>query len=135
MSEVSRSAAFGDVDNDGDVDVLVTSNRGPVRLLLNQASAGNHWLQVVLEGAGQNRFGVHARVQVRLADGRSLWRRVGSDGSYLGASDLRIHYGLGTVEQVESLVVEWPDGQKEEWTEMAVDSLLRLRKHDGQARE
>ncbi len=135
LSEVSRSAVFGDVDNDGDVDVLVTNNRGPVRLLLNQTSTGNHWLQVALEGAGKNRFGVHARVQVQLADGSLLWRHVGSSGSYLGASDLRIHYGLGVAPKVESIIVEWPDGSSEKWTGIGVDDLVRLRKGAGQARD
>src|SRR4029450_11906850 len=59
-AEISRGAAFGDIDNDGDVDIVVTNNNGPVRLLLNQAGGGNHWLQVRLDQRPGNRFGIGA---------------------------------------------------------------------------
>ena len=95
LSEVSRGAAFGDIDNDGDVDILVTNNNGPVRLLLNQIGSRHHWLQVQLEGVQSNRYGVGARVGVQRRGRSTLWRRAHTDGSYLNANDHRVHFGLG----------------------------------------
>ena len=97
MAEIGRGAAFGDVDNDGDTDIVVTNNGGPVRLLLNQAAAGQHWLQVRLDQPGGNRFGVGAWIGVERAGRPTLFRRVRTDGSYLSASDMRAHFGLGGV--------------------------------------
>src|SRR5262249_56940872 len=83
LSEVSRAAAFGDIDNDGDVDIIVTNNNGPVRLLLNQAAARSHWLQVKLTGVNDNRDGIGARVAVIRKNAKPLGGRVHTDGSYL----------------------------------------------------
>ena len=96
-AEIGRGAAFGDIDNDGDVDVVVTNNHGPVRLLLNQVGTRNHWLQVRLQQAPGNRFGFGAWVGVERAGRPTAWRRVRTDGSYLSASDGRVHVGLGDV--------------------------------------
>lgn len=127
---VGRGAAFGDVDNDGDVDIVTTSNGGPVRLLLNQ-SAGHHWLQVRLQQGTGNRFGLGARVVVERAGQPGLTRRVKTDGSYLSASDIRAHFGLGTFSKVDAIVVTWPDGQTERWRGQPADGLLTLRRGEG----
>jgi enediyne biosynthesis protein E4 len=138
-AEVSRGAAFGDVDNDGDLDVLVTNNSGPTRLLLNQArrsDAGHHWLQIRLEQPAGNRFAVGARVGIERAGQPTIWRRVRSDGSYLSASDLRVHVGLGRSPAVDAVIVEWPDGgsigeMRERWTNVQADRLVTLRRGTG----
>ena len=91
LSEVGRGAAFGDVDNDGDIDVLVANNNGPVRLLVNQATGGTHWLGLRLVGAG-GRDQVGARVRVTTA-GTVRHRRARADGSYASANDPRVHVG------------------------------------------
>ena len=98
-AEISRGAAFGDVDNDGDIDVLVTTNNGPARLLLNQSNTRNHWLQVRLRHDAGERFGMGARIGIERAGQPTLWRRVKTDGSYLSASDIRVHVGLGASAQ------------------------------------
>ena len=143
LSEVGRGAAFGDVDNDGDVDVLVTNNNGPARLLLNEAagkngtSAGAHWLSIRLDQPG-NRWGFGARVGIERRGLPTLWRRVGTDGSYLSASDARVHVGLGPGEstRVDAVVVEWPDGQRERFTGargagIQVDRAITLKRGEG----
>jgi enediyne biosynthesis protein E4 len=130
-AEVGRGAAFGDIDNDGDVDIVVTNNNGPVRLLLNQVGAKNHWLQVRLDQRPGNRFAIGAWVGVERSGVPTLWRRVRTDGSYLSASDLRVHFGLGSSSAITAIVVQWPDGQRERWTGIAGDRLVTLRRGTG----
>ena len=133
-AEIGRGAAFGDIDNDGDVDIVVTNNNGPVRLLLNQAgSPKNHWLEVRVTEARGNRFGSGARIGVERAGRPTLWSRVRSDGSYLSASDMRVHFGLGSSPATESVVVQWPDGTSERWTSIAGDKLVTLERGTGKS--
>jgi hypothetical protein len=131
LSEVSRGTAFGDVDNDGDLDVLVTNNAGPVRLLRNDTSSGHHWLQVALEGVGDNRQGLGARVGLLRNDGSVVWRRARTDGSYLSASDARVHFGLGAASRFKGLTVEWPNGLREVWSGLQPDRIHTLKQHTG----
>jgi hypothetical protein len=131
-AEIGRGAAFGDIDNDGDTDIVVTNNNGPVRLLINQANPAVHWLQVrVSQEAPANRFGLGARVGVERAGRPALWRRVKTDGSYLSASDVRVQFGLGPSSAFDALVVQWPDGQQERWTGLSGDGLVTLRRGTG----
>ena len=131
LSEVSRGAAFGDIDNDGDVDILVTNNNGPVRLLLNETGSRRHWLQVQLEGVQSNRYGVGARVGVQREGKRTLWRRAHTDGSYLNANDHRVHFGLGRDKEVEAVIVHWPGGGSEIWEGVKADRLVTLQEGSG----
>ncbi|MFK8014917.1 MAG: CRTAC1 family protein [Gammaproteobacteria bacterium] len=110
--DVSRGAAFGDVDNDGDVDVVVSNANGPLQLLRNDLISDNGSLQLTLQGTTSARDGSGARVVARLTDGRELWRRAHSDGSYQSASDGRITLGLGNSD-VADLAVFWPLGRAE----------------------
>src|SRR5204863_7290350 len=107
-AEISRGAAFGDIDNDGDVDIVLTNNGGPVRLLLNQIGTRQHWLQVRLDQRPGNRFAIGAFVGVERDGHQTMWRRVRTDGSYLSASDVRVHFGLGASPLVKAVVVQWP---------------------------
>jgi len=126
LLEVSRGAAFGDVDNDGDTDVLVTNNNGPVRLLLNQVGNRNHWLGLRLVGkTGRDMLG--AQVDVVTGSGTNLRRRVRTDGSYLVGNDPRVLVGLGQAREVKSVRVRWPDGTSEEWKSVPVDRYTRLK--------
>jgi enediyne biosynthesis protein E4 len=132
VSEVSRGAAFGDIDNDGAIDIVVVNNNGPVRLLLNQTKSlnRNHWLLVRLEAADGNRFGVGARIEVRQR-GRKLTRRAHTDSSYLSASDVRVHFGLGEDAKIEGLIVYWPDGSVESWDKIEADRIMTIRQRTG----
>ena len=126
--EVGRGAAFGDIDNDGDIDVVVTANGGRARLLVNQATSGHHWLQVRLEQPSRNPSGVGAFVGVESSGRPVAWRRVRTDGSYLSASDVRVHFGLGRSAAVQAVVVQWPDGQRERWTNVDTDRVVTLKR-------
>jgi hypothetical protein len=127
-AEIGRGAALGDIDNDGDTDIVVTNNGGPVRLLLNQIGARNHWLQVRVDDRGGNHFGFGAWIGVERAGRPTLWRRLRTDGSYLSASDVRVPFGLGSSAAIDAVVIQWPDGQQERWTDIRTDRLVTLRR-------
>ena len=135
LSEVSRGAAFGDVDNDGDSDVLVTNNNGRARLLINNVGRRNPWLGLRLIGGAGRRDMLGARVGVFSDSGPALWRRARSDGSYASANDPRVLVGLGGTSAVRSVRVIWPSGREEEWTDVTINQWLTLAEGTGQSRE
>jgi enediyne biosynthesis protein E4 len=127
LLEVSRGVAAGDVDNDGDPDLLVTNNNGPARLLLNNVGNQNHWLGLRVVGKnGRDMLG--AQVEITTASNIVLRRRVRTDGSYLSANDPRVLVGLGQATKVKTVRVRWPDGSVEEWKDQPVDRYLTLTK-------
>ena len=126
LSEVSRGAAFGDLDNDGDTDVVVSNNAGPVRLLLNNVGNRNRWLGVRLVGGSPPRDMLGARIGVFPSDGPPLWRRARTDGGYASAHDPRVLVGLGESADVERVRVVWPSGRVEEWTDLEVEQWQTL---------
>jgi hypothetical protein len=127
LLEVSRGAAFGDVDNDGDTDVLIANNNGKARLLQNQAAGGNHWLGVRLLGTKGNRDMLGARLEIVTARKRRLRRRSRTDGGYCSAQDARVLVGLGMDDRAETLRVTWPSGKVEEWKNPPLDRYLILK--------
>jgi hypothetical protein len=131
MSESGRGAAFGDIDNDGDIDILVGNDAGRARLLINNIGNRQHWLGVRLVGSAVARDMLGARVGVTRADGTTLWRRVRSDGSYASANDPRVLVGLGSSTAVSRIQVKWPDGRSEEWPGAAIDRWTTLRQGSG----
>ncbi len=130
LSETGRGAAFGDIDNDGDVDVVVGNDTGPVRLLINQVGSRSHWLGLRLVGAG-GRDMLGARVAVRRAGEPVLWRRARSDGSYASANDPRVVVGLGESEVRPAVEVHWPDGRMETWEDVGIDRWTTLEQGTG----
>ncbi len=133
QSDVSRAAVFGDVNNDGGMDILVTNNNGPARLLLNVAPDRGHWILVHLEGVRSNRSGYGSEVELFRKDGTSVKRWVRGDGSYLAANDPRVHFGLGASSEVGRIQVRWPAGGCDSWGQIVVDKVWSLREGSGQA--
>ena len=133
LMDVSRGAACGDIDNDGDVDVVVSNANGPARLMINKIGNRLNWLLVRLEGTRANRDGIGARVTVLHAGGRLIWRRAHTDGSYLSANDIRVHFGLGKMERIDGIQVDWPGGDSEVWSAVAINSFVRLKQGTGRA--
>ena len=131
-SAVSRGAAFGDVDNDGDTDVLVANAAGRAELLINQVGQRRGWLGLRLVGAAAPRDAVGARVAVTGSDGVTRRRRARADGSYASAHDPRVLIGLGD-EAAEALAVRvtWPDGRTETWPAAPVGRYSTLVQGEG----
>src|SRR6266436_10164046 len=127
LLEVSRGAAFGDIDNDGDTDVLITNNNGPARLLLNQVGNRNHWLGLRLVGKDIDRDMLGTKVEIVISKNTTLWRRARTDGSYLSSNDPRVLAGLGNSTHVETVRVHWPNGGISEWRDPPVDRYTTLR--------
>jgi len=126
----ARGAAFGDVDNDGDVDIVVSNVNAPPDLFRTDTEAGRHWLLVKLTGTTSNRSAIGARVGCT-AGGFTRWQEVRGGGSYISQNDLRVHFGLGDTAKVDRLWVRWPSGLEEEWRELAADQILPLREGSG----
>jgi hypothetical protein len=128
--EVSRGVAFGDVDNDGDTDVVVVNNNGPMRLLLNQVGDRVPWIGLELrERHGRDALG--AAVAVDLAGGRTLWRRVRTDGSYASGRDPRVLVGLGQSGAVARVRVLWVGGEAEDFAGLTAGRYHTLRQGTG----
>lgn len=127
LSEVGRGAAFGDLDNDGDTDVVVSNGAGPAQLLLNTIGSRQHWVGLRL--AGPSSLG--ALVTVTLQDGRTLSRRAHADGSYGSASDPRVLVGLGETAAPVTVRVRWSNGRTGEWRDVAPDRYTTLTEDAG----
>lgn len=132
LEEVSRSAAFGDVDNDGDMDIVVANNNGPVRLLLNQNANHNHWLLAAVDGGPRNRFGTGTRLEIRRNGKPALWRAVQIAYSYLASNDSRVHIGLGEDTTAVNIVAHWPDGVRELFPMPGLNRIVRITRGQGQ---
>jgi hypothetical protein len=120
----SRGCAFGDFDNDGDLDILIVNLNEPPSLLRNDVSKANHWLKVKLTGVKSNRSGIGAVVSVHLGTSTQM-REVVSQTSYLSVNDSRLHFGLGSVKTVD-LEIRWPMGQVERLANVAANRLIHV---------
>jgi enediyne biosynthesis protein E4 len=128
-AHTSRGCAFGDFDNDGDVDVLVMNMNEPPSLLRNDVSGGGHWLKVLLVGTTSNRSAIGARVTARYAE-KSQAQEVQAQSSFYSTNDRRLHFGLGTATSAE-LVIRWPSGATEKLTSVEADQLVVVREGAG----
>jgi hypothetical protein len=125
----SRGAAFGDFDNDGDIDIVIMNRNEPPSLLRNDVPPGNHWLKVRLEGTKSNRSALGSRVLVHYG-GKVQAQCLTSQSSYLSSNDPRLHFGLGKVSTAD-IEVYWPTGAKETFTGVSADQLVTIREGQG----
>jgi hypothetical protein len=140
IPEVSRGLALGDIDNDGDVDMVVGNDNGPLRLLINNVGNRKHWVGLRLVGEpvapkrgtrGGGRDMLGARVAVTAGNGRTMWRRAHTDGSYASASDPRVLVGVGDAQAPVKVRVIWPDGTSETFDGVAVDKYTTMQQGHG----
>ena len=129
LSEVSRGAAFGDVDNDGDTDVVVANNNGPARLLINQVGHRSRWVGVRAMVGSRDALG--ALVHLERPGKKPLVRRIRTAGSYASSNDARVIFGLGSEGRAGRLSVRWPDGRTEAWNDIQAQRYTTLKQGTG----
>jgi len=123
----ARGAAFGDLNNDGFLDVAINCNDGPAVVLLNNGGNGNHWLLVNTVGTASNRDGIGAHIRLVPETGGEQHGYVTTAGSYLSASDKRVHFGLGTDRLIRLLEITWPSGTVQRMERITADQVLTVR--------
>ncbi len=119
----SRGCAFGDFDNDGDMDILVMNMNEPPSLIRSDVKSLNHWLKVKLRGISSNRTAIGARVEVKVGDHFQV-QEVQSQSSYYSVNDFRLHFGLGRSKKADVVTIRWPNGKKEILNEVDGDHLI-----------
>lgn len=130
LPTVSRGAAIGDFDNDGDLDILVNNNGGPAQLLRNDGGNGNHWLSILLIGTRSNRDGVGARLTVKAGDLVLHEQRKGGM-SYQSSQDPRLHFGLADQRTADLIEIKWPSGAVTHLTGIASDQIIAVKEGVG----
>lgn len=130
--EMTRGLSVGDIDRDGDLDVLFSNNLGPARLYRNDAPRAGHWLMIRAFEPDLNRDAIGAQVIV-VIDGRRLRRTIGRGSSYLSSHDAHAHFGLGEHENIERVEVQWADGTREFFSGVGADRYVTIRRGEGEA--
>jgi hypothetical protein len=128
----SRGLAIGDFWNDGKLSAVVSNMNAPPSLLINQVKNGNHWVAIKTEGVKSNRDGLGARIRVK-AGARILVDEVRSGSSYISNNDRRVHFGLGSVTQIDWIEIRWPSGLTEMSERPGIDRILALKEGAGKA--
>ncbi len=121
-----RGCAFGDFDNDGRIDVVVSSLNDPAEFLRNISDRRQHWLELLLTGKRSNRDAIGARVRVTSASGRMQFNHVTTSVGYASSSSRRVHFGLGDESRAQSIEIRWPSGTIQVLRNVSADQLLRV---------
>ncbi len=130
LMKSGRGVAFGDLDNDGDVDIVVNNQNDPPTLLLNQSRVKNNSISIRTIGLQSNRDGIGTRVTVAVGDHRQI-EEVRSGGSYLSQNDLRVHFGLGKAARADRVEIRWPSGQVDRLVDVLANQLIVVREGKG----
>ena len=127
---VSRGAAFGDYDNDGDIDIFLNNSNQPATLLRNDGGNSNHWLTIQPIGTQSNASGIGTKIILKARD-LSLYKEVRSGASYLSQSDLRVHFGLGKRTEIDTLEIRWQSGHIERFSNLKSNQILVIKEGHG----
>ena len=127
----SRGASFGDLDNDGDIDIVVSNCNGPAYVIRNEGGNRSHWIGLDLQGRKSNRDGIGARVKLVLGSGKTQYNLATTTASYLSAIDRRVFFGLGTEAKIKELEVLWPSGGKQLVSNPPIDQLVKIVESEG----
>jgi hypothetical protein len=123
-ASASRGLALGDLDNDGDLDLAISTLNGEARVLRNDGVPGAHWIRIRLTGTRSNHDGIGAVVRVVADDGAERWQTVTRTSSYLSSGDPRVHFGLGATAAVQLIEVRWPSGTVQTIEGPGIDAQL-----------
>jgi hypothetical protein len=121
-----RGVAFGDIDNDGHIDAVVTVLNGPVKLFHNVSTDHNHWILLKLVGTKSNRMGIGAQIEISTQDRNSQWNQVTTAVGYASASDSRVHFGLGSNRLIKAIDIRWPSGIHQVLHDVEVDRVTTI---------
>ncbi|MBC8164824.1 MAG: CRTAC1 family protein [Bryobacteraceae bacterium] len=121
-----RGSAFADLNNDGFMDIVVTSLNEKPRILMSSGGTGAHWLMIAATGTVSNRDAVGARVKVTTKAGRTLYNHVTASVGFMSSSDRRVHFGLGEEDTVASIEIQWPSGKVQKIGQTAANQLLKV---------
>ena len=125
-SAAHRGAAFGDVDNDGRIDAVVTVLNGRAKYFHNISRNDNHWILLELSGTKSNRMGIGAYVRITLEDGTSQYNHVTTGVGYASSSDSRVHFGLGASKSIREIEIKWPSGRHQLLRKVQADRVLKV---------
>jgi hypothetical protein len=128
-----RGSAFVDLNNDGFMDLVVTSLNEKPRILMNNAVTKNHWLMLDLEGTKSNRDGIGAVIEVETASGRKLHNHVTTSVGFMSSSDQRVHFGLGAESKINHVEIRWPSGILQRIEKPGVDQILKVKEAEQKA--
>jgi hypothetical protein len=123
VGHASRGAAFGDLDNDGDIDVVINRMDNRPAVLLNESDRG-HWIRLELSGTKSNRSAIGTAVEIHMA-GRVLRRQVKGGGSYASANDPRLTIGVGRAEKIDRIEIHWPSGRRTTLADPKIEQTYR----------
>jgi hypothetical protein len=128
---VGRGAAYGDFDNDGDLDLLITTNNGPARLLRNDGGNRNNALRVTTIGTSSNRNGIGSRIKITVDNGSTEWSTVKTGSSFCSQSELPVTFGLAKASKVTAIEVTWPNGTVEKLPGVAANQAITVQEGKG----
>jgi hypothetical protein len=126
----ARGAAFGDFDNDGDIDIVINNVNAAPELIRNDSKSGNNWLKIKLVGVKSNRGGIGARIKLTTEDGAQI-EEVRSGSSYYSQNDMRVNFGVGKAAKIKSVEVRWPSGQVDTLNDLAANQIITLKEGNG----
>ncbi len=126
-----RGLAYGDLDNDGRVDLVITALGAPVNVLRNISPAHNHWILFKLVGTKTNRMGIGAQIRITTDDGRKLYNEATTSTGYAASSDPRVHFGLGDSRLIREVEIRWPSGTRQLLHDISADRIMVVTEPDG----
>ena len=128
-----RGAAFGDIDNDGRIDAVVTVLNGPAQYFHNISRNSNHWILLKLIGTKSNRMGLGAQIRITGEDGLKQYNEVTTAVGYACSSDSRVHFGLGAAKTIREIEIKWPSGIRQMLRNVAADQILPIEEREENA--
>lgn len=126
----ARGAAFGDFDNDGDIDIAINNVNAVPELIRNDSKTQNKWIKIKLIGTRSNRDGIGARIKLTVLDGAQI-EEVRSSSSYYSQNDLRVNFGVGKTAKIKSIEVRWPSGQVDTLSDLAANQFIKIKEGSG----